>query len=114
MPLHIDAWPILGLALALGLSHGADPDHLTAIDGLIRAFAERHPTLSRWIGALFPLGHSCSVLTIAALIAFAASCRYRGVPCGIASECDMMPANVGSCGHARCLACEVWDLHLDL
>ncbi|MGQ0811062.1 MAG: HoxN/HupN/NixA family nickel/cobalt transporter [Nitrospiraceae bacterium] len=68
----LHAWSILGLALALGLSHGADPDHLTAIDGLTRASAERHPTLSRWIGALFALGHSCSVLTVAALIAFSA------------------------------------------
>lgn len=72
MSLHGDAWPILGLALALGLSHGADPDHLTAIDGMTRASAERHPNFSRWIGALFALGHSCSVLTIAALIALAA------------------------------------------
>lgn len=64
--------PLLGLAFALGLSHGADPDHLTAIDGMTRASVDRHPRMSRWVGAWFALGHTLSVLSIAALIALAA------------------------------------------
>ncbi len=65
-------WPLLGLAFALGLSHGADPDHLTAIDGMTRASVDRHPRMSRWVGAWFAFGHTLSVLSIAALIALAA------------------------------------------
>lgn len=64
--------PLLGLAFALGLSHGADPDHLTAIDGMTRASADRHPRWSRWVGTGFAFGHALSVLSIAALIALAA------------------------------------------
>jgi len=65
-------WPLLGLAFALGLSHGADPDHLTAIDGMTRASVDRHPRMSRWVGTGFAFGHALSVLIIAALIALAA------------------------------------------
>ena len=65
-------WPLLGLACALGLSHGADPDHLTAIDGMTRASVDRHPRMSRWVGAWFAFGHALSVLLIAAAIALAA------------------------------------------
>lgn len=65
-------WPLLGLAFALGLSHGADPDHLTAIDGMTRASVDRHPRMSRWVGAWFAFGHALSVLFIAALISLAA------------------------------------------
>jgi high-affinity nickel-transport protein len=65
-------WPLLGLAWALGLSHGADPDHLTAIDGMTRASVDRYPRLSRWVGTGFAFGHALSVLSIAAVIALAA------------------------------------------
>lgn len=65
-------WPLLGLAFALGLSHGADPDHLTAIDGMTRASVDRHPRMSRWVGTGFAFGHALSVLSIAAVIALAA------------------------------------------
>lgn len=71
-PSESSLWSLLGLAFALGLTHGADPDHLTAIDGITRATVERHPRMSRWIGAWFAVGHSLTVLSIAALIAFAA------------------------------------------
>lgn len=64
--------PLLGLAFALGLSHGADPDHLTAIDGMTRASVDRHPRWSRWVGTGFAFGHALSVLSIAVLIALAA------------------------------------------
>lgn len=62
-------WPLLGLACALGLSHGADPDHLTAIDGMTRASVDRHPRMSRWVGTWFAFGHALSVLLIATAIA---------------------------------------------
>ena len=65
-------WPLLGLAFALGLSHGADPDHLTAIDGMTRASVDRHLRMSRWVGTGFAFGHALSVLMIAGLIALAA------------------------------------------
>jgi high-affinity nickel-transport protein len=53
---------------ALGMRHGADPDHLAAIDNLTRNSYERRPRLSRWVGALFASGHSLMVLAIAAFV----------------------------------------------
>jgi high-affinity nickel-transport protein len=50
----------LWIALALGLRHGADPDHLTAIDGLTR-IRPRATT-----GVLFALGHGFVVTLLAA------------------------------------------------
>ncbi|GAC1398284.1 MAG: hypothetical protein NVSMB59_19130 [Vulcanimicrobiaceae bacterium] len=56
---------------AIGLRHGADPDHLAAIDNLTRNANERYPATSRFVGTLFALGHSAMVLGIAALAASA-------------------------------------------
>ena len=53
---------------ALGLRHGADPDHLAAIDNLTRNSFGRKPGLSRYCGTLFAGGHSVMVLAIAGLI----------------------------------------------
>jgi len=50
----------LWLALALGLRHGTDPDHLTAIDGLSRI----RPRATN--GLLFALGHGSVVMLLAA------------------------------------------------
>lgn len=55
---------------ALGLRHGADPDHLAAIDNLTRNSFERAPRISRFIGALFAGGHTVMVLAIAALVGY--------------------------------------------
>jgi len=52
---------------ALGLRHGADPDHLAAIDNLTRNSAGLGRRLSRFVGTLFAGGHSIMVLSIAAL-----------------------------------------------
>jgi high-affinity nickel-transport protein len=77
---------------ALGLRHGADPDHLAAIDNLTRnSFAER-PWLSRFCGSLFAGGHSVMVLSIAAIVglvgnqfgAYAASIETVGTCISIA------------------------------
>jgi len=53
---------------ALGLRHGADPDHLAAIDNLTRNSFVKRPWLSRFCGSLFAGGHSIMVLAIAALV----------------------------------------------
>lgn len=51
----------------LGLRHGADPDHLAAIDNLTRNCLGAKKRLSRFVGTLFAGGHSIMVLSIAAL-----------------------------------------------
>jgi high-affinity nickel-transport protein len=53
---------------ALGLRHGADPDHIAAIDNLTRNSFDSRPRLSRFCGALFAGGHSIMVLGIALLV----------------------------------------------
>jgi len=55
---------------ALGLRHGADPDHLAAIDNLTRNSVEQRPVLSRFIGTLFAGGHTVMVLAVAAIVGF--------------------------------------------
>lgn len=50
---------LLILAVALGLRHGVDPDHLAAIDALSRL----RP--SRWNGVYFALGHGTIVTLLA-------------------------------------------------
>lgn len=52
---------------ALGLRHGADPDHLAAIDNLTRNSISARSRTSRFVGTLFAGGHSVMVLSIAAL-----------------------------------------------
>ena len=51
----------------IGLRHGADPDHLAAIDNLTRNANERMPRASRFVGTFFALGHSAMILATAAL-----------------------------------------------
>ncbi|MBV8364348.1 MAG: hypothetical protein JO193_07275 [Candidatus Eremiobacteraeota bacterium] len=58
---------------ALGLRHGADPDHLAAIDNLTRNSVERKPFLSRFVGTLFAGGHTVMVLAIAGLVGYLGS-----------------------------------------
>ena len=52
----------------LGLRHGADPDHLAAIDNVTRNAYVKTPRLSRFVGTLFAGGHSVMVLAISALV----------------------------------------------
>jgi high-affinity nickel-transport protein len=56
---------------ALGLRHGADPDHIAAIDNMTRNSIDRKPGLSRFVGTIFAGGHSVMVLSIAALVGLA-------------------------------------------
>ncbi|GAC1309653.1 MAG: nickel permease [Vulcanimicrobiaceae bacterium] len=53
------------VVFVIGLRHGADPDHLAAIDNLTRNVAERMPHASRFVGTLFAIGHSGMVLVTA-------------------------------------------------
>jgi high-affinity nickel-transport protein len=52
----------------LGMRHGADPDHLAAIDNVTRNAYTKTPLLSRFVGTLFAGGHTVMVLAISALI----------------------------------------------
>jgi high-affinity nickel-transport protein len=60
-------WVVAFSVFVLGLRHGADPDHLAAIDNLTRNSLSVRDRLSRFVGALFAGGHSVMVLAIAAL-----------------------------------------------
>lgn len=60
---------LMALVFALGLKHGFDPDHLATIDGLTRFNAANNkPSLSRWSGLLFSLGHGAVVTAVAVLV----------------------------------------------
>jgi hypothetical protein len=64
-PLSLAA--VVFTVFVLGLRHGADPDHLAAIDNLTRNSLSARKRLSRFVGTLFAGGHSIMVLSIAAL-----------------------------------------------
>jgi high-affinity nickel-transport protein len=53
---------------ALGLRHGADPDHLAAIDNVTRNAYAKTPLLSRFVGTFFAGGHTVMVLAISTLV----------------------------------------------
>ncbi len=52
----------------LGMRHGADPDHLAAIDNVTRNAYAKTPLLSRFVGTFFAGGHTVMVLAISALV----------------------------------------------
>ena len=60
-------WVVAFSVFVLGLRHGADPDHLAAIDNLTRNSSGVRDRLSRFVGLLFAGGHSVMVLSVAAL-----------------------------------------------
>jgi len=57
------------MALGMGFRHGLDPDHLTAIDTILRFQASHKYRLTRWAGLYFSLGHGIVVVTISFLVA---------------------------------------------
>ena len=61
----------LALALAMGLRHGFDPDHIALIDGLTRYNSQERPRLAQRCGLLFTAGHIAVVLCVIVLIALA-------------------------------------------
>lgn len=60
----MDIWPFVILSIptmiVLGVRHGVDVDHITAIDNLVRL--HNATKKSRWVGASFSSGHMISVL----------------------------------------------------
>jgi len=64
---------LTALVFLLGLRHGFDPDHLVAIDGLVRASARVPPRMSRWAGLFFALGHGAVVTLVGLAVAVAAT-----------------------------------------
>lgn len=60
------------LVFVLGLKHGVDADHLVAIDGLARFNSRVRPSLARWCGLLFSLGHGAVVVGVALAVGIAA------------------------------------------
>ncbi|MBU6428353.1 MAG: nickel permease [Cyanobacteria bacterium REEB65] len=57
------------LAFTLGLRHGLDPDHISAVDGMtMRSFEEGRP-VAPWVGTLFAGGHGAVVTAVAAAVA---------------------------------------------
>jgi nickel/cobalt transporter (NiCoT) family protein len=55
-------------AFVLGMRHGADPDHLAAIDNVTRNAYAKTPLLSRFVGTFFAGGHTVMVLSISVLV----------------------------------------------
>jgi high-affinity nickel-transport protein len=71
----------------VGLRHGADPDHLAAIDNLTRNANDRMPRASRFVGSLFAVGHSAMViLTAVAAAALGARIGHISEPVERAGE----------------------------
>lgn len=61
-------WPFMILiAIALGLRHGLDLDHIATIDAITRT-ARENRILSKLTGFLFSLGHGLVVTTISLII----------------------------------------------
>jgi high-affinity nickel-transport protein len=64
--LHESVYPLITLALVLGLKHGMDADHLATIDGLTRFNTSAgRLRLARLCGFLFSLGHGIVVCIVA-------------------------------------------------
>jgi high-affinity nickel-transport protein len=61
------------LAVALGLRHGLDADHLAAIDGLTRFNMVGRRGFAPYCGTLFSAGHSAAIFFAAAMLAVLAS-----------------------------------------
>jgi high-affinity nickel-transport protein len=60
------------LAVALGLRHGLDADHLATIDGLTRFNNRANPRIARSCGLLFSIGHGAVVVGIAVAVSLLA------------------------------------------
>src|SRR5260221_3869677 len=58
----ISGLTILEIGLSLGMRHATDPDHVIAVSTII----SREPSLARagWIGALWGLGHTLTILLV--------------------------------------------------
>ncbi len=57
---------LLGLALALGLRHAADPDHIVAVTAITARTKRVFPAM--WLGVVWGLGHTVTLFTVGAAI----------------------------------------------
>ncbi len=57
---------LLGLALALGLRHAADPDHVVAVTAITTRTKRILPAM--WLGVVWGLGHTLTLFTVGAAI----------------------------------------------
>lgn len=57
---------LLGLALALGLRHAADPDHVVAVTAITARTRRIMPAM--WLGVVWGLGHTLTLFTVGAAI----------------------------------------------
>jgi high-affinity nickel-transport protein len=72
--------PLMALlaALALGLRHATDPDHLTAVSTLVFAEDQRGPRKAGWLGLCWGLGHATTVTALGLpIVAFGLSLPER-------------------------------------
>ncbi|HEX6992252.1 MAG TPA: hypothetical protein VF151_10210 [Gemmatimonadales bacterium] len=60
------ATPLMALvaALALGLRHATDPDHLTAVSALVFAEQRHGPRRAAWLGLCWGLGHATTLTAL--------------------------------------------------
>jgi len=72
-PVNVGVLGSAALALALGLRHGLDADHLAAIDGLTRFNLAARRGFAPYCGALFSAGHGGAIFAAACAIALLAA-----------------------------------------
>ena len=73
VPVPVPLASVCGVALALGLRHGFDADHLAAIDGMVRRNVAGRPRLAKATGVLFSFGHGLVVAATAGTLSLALS-----------------------------------------
>jgi high-affinity nickel-transport protein len=62
----LNPFALLGLALALGLRHAADPDHVVAVTAITARTKRVLPAM--WLGVVWGLGHTVTLFTVGAAI----------------------------------------------
>jgi nickel/cobalt transporter (NiCoT) family protein len=60
-----DFLALIALVFVWGAKHGFDADHLATIDGLTRFNSRANPSLARYCGSLFSIGHGAVVVLVA-------------------------------------------------
>ena len=73
---------LCGVAAGLGVRHGFDADHLSAIDGLARRSIQTRPVVARLAGVLFSMGH-CAVVLVTAVATATLMAQWR-IPSSLA------------------------------
>jgi high-affinity nickel permease len=80
MELTSGGTPLMALlaALALGLRHATDPDHLTAVSTLVFAEDQHGPRKAGWLGLCWGLGHATTLTALGLpIVAFGLSLPER-------------------------------------